>query len=531
MAKDAEPHSSHADPATADPDRVHDPALSPGNAQLYAPALLNDPRIGDRGNAPVRISLMRQMQQTQGNRAVQRWLAGQAGPPAASHAAPVIQRTPSATSDRFADDKELEAIFAGTKTLQQGNQGLTVTKLQQALVDAGYSLPKAGVSGKFDAETEAVLKQFQTAAHLPATGVFDAATLTALDAKYNTRQPYINEAKFDPAQPDQGIRLLNADDRSAVNKALVPQRGVAGRPALFQDEVKGEKYGAAIRAALTRIIAALHKELYTDKAPLRADPAHNMHDWSVLEAPAAGAKQVTDDLYGSYAKGPKMTHAAGNFVDQWEDELARNKTLNAKDKQSKAREKVMYLINSNCENTNKRHSAVPTDAQEQAILKPIIESFVDTPAKVQTLLDLDIGWEGAQLEGVVYLQRYKQATKEANRSQLWDLFHTCIHEYIHSLAHAKYMAYASTLDATRYNTLVEGFDDFFTLTVRKTVSITAALRQQVEGPYFDAAAPVPSVTSGVYPSVAQAEQVVAIVGIRNAQAAYFQGRVELLGKV
>ncbi len=526
MAKDAgaDQQVSHSSHTPADPDVIHDQAPVPTGAPLYAPALLNDPRIHDRGNAPVRISLMRQMQQTHGNRAVQRLLAGQAAP-----AAPVLQRT--ATSARFAGDKEWEQIFAGTKTLQKGSQGLSVTKLQQALVDAGYKLPKSGVSGKFDDETETVLKQFQTAAHIGATGIFDQASLTALDAKYNTRQPYIDQAKFDPAHPDQGTRTLSPAERTAVGKALVPQRGVGGTPAVFQDDVKGEKYGAAIQTALTQLIANLHKELYADKAPLRADPAHNMHDWSVLEAPAAGAKQVTDDLYGSYAKGPKMTHAAGNFVDQWEDELQANKKLKDPDKQRKAREKVMYLINSNCDEINTRHSAVPTDAQEQVILTPIIASFVDTPAKVQTLLDLDIGWEGAQLEGTVYLQRYKQKTKEGNRTQLWELFHTCIHEYIHSLAHPQYMAYAGTLDATRYNTLVEGFDDFFTLTVRKTVSITPALQQQVEGPYFDAAAPVPAVTSGVYPSNAQAEQVVGIVGIRNAEAAYFQGRTQLIGKV
>lgn len=91
-----------------------------------------------------------------------------------------------------------------------------------------------------------------------------------------------------------------------------------------------------------------------------------------------------------------------------------------------------------------------------AILTPIVESFVDTPAKVQTLLDLDLGWEGAQLEGVVYLQRYKQSDDDKNRAQLWELFHTCIHEYIHSLADTQFQRYAATKDTTQYNTLIEG---------------------------------------------------------------------------
>ena len=65
---------------------------------------------------------------------------------------------------------------------------------------------------------------------------------------------------------------------------------------------------------------------------------------------------------------------------------------------------------------------MPSDTKEQAILKPIIERMIDTPAKVQKMLEIEIGWEGAQLEGVVYLQRYKQADDGGNRKQLWRFF-------------------------------------------------------------------------------------------------------------
>jgi hypothetical protein len=44
------------------------------NTSAYHASLLGDPRLSGRGNAPVRISLMRQLQQTYGNRAVQRYL-------------------------------------------------------------------------------------------------------------------------------------------------------------------------------------------------------------------------------------------------------------------------------------------------------------------------------------------------------------------------------------------------------------------------------------------------------------------------
>ena len=84
-------------------------------------------------------------------------------------------------------------------------------------------------------------------------------------------------------------------------------------------------------------------------------------------------------------------------------------------------------------------------------------------------------------------------------------------------------------DVTAYNTLIEGFCDFFTLNVRATVSVNEALRKQVEGPYYDAASTVPTVSPGVYPSAAQAEQVVSICGIRNAPSRVLPRRVDKIG--
>jgi hypothetical protein len=436
-------------------------------------------------------------------------------------------------SARFGGDHQLEKIETGTDTRKKGSHDLQVIKLQQALIDMGYLLPKYGVDGKFGKETEAALKKFQHDVKIAETGVFDQPTIAALNAKFDTRQPYIDNATFDPAHPKQGTRNLNAGERKAVNDAMKPPQGVGGKAAIFQDEVGGKKYGDEIRDHLTKLIKFFHKELFEDKEPLRKDPAKNFHDWSVLEGTAAASKDTTDALYESYAKAPEMTHAAGNFVDQWEDEIARNNALSPAEQKQKAKDKVWYLIVSNCEDINANHSAVPSDTKETTILTPIVEAFVDTPTKVQTMLDLDIGWEGAQLEGTVYLQRYKQATDEKNREQLWQLFHTCIHEYIHSLAHSNYQKYAQKFkakgDDVRYNTLIEGFCDFFTENVRKTVKIDTALRQKVEGPYYDAKATPPTVNPGVYPSIDQAEQVVSIVGIRNAQAAYFRGMVEMIG--
>ena len=261
----------------------------------------------------------------------------------------------------------------------------------------------------------------------------------------------------------------------------------------------------------------------------------------MLEAPAEAAKEVVDKLYdsnygGAAAKVP-LTNAGGNLIDQWEDELSRNAGLTPTQKKDKARSHAWYLIDSNCKSINSEHSAVPSASSEKTILDPIVETFVSSVSKVQTLLDLEIGWEGAQLEGKIYLQRFKSTdpvkaqAKEQNRVQMWGLFQTCIHEYIHTLAHKDFntwaKAFKSAGDNTRYNTLTEGFCDFFTLNVRKTVA-PLTVQAKVEGPYANGNPPAPD-RSGVYPSNVQAEQVISIVGIKNAQAAYFGGKTQLLG--
>lgn len=83
-------------------------------------------------------------------------------------------------------------------------------------------------------------------------------------------------------------------------------------------------------------------------------------------------------------------------------------------------------------------------------------------------------------------------------------------------------------DNTRYNTLMEGCCDFFTLNVRKAMTIDAPLAATVEGPYANGSSPAPD-RSGVYPSNEQAEQVVSIVGIENEERASFGGKTKRVG--
>ena len=67
----------------------------------------------------------------------------------------------------------------GTRTLRKGDRGTRVKALQALLTSAGF---KTASDGQFGSSTVAVVKRFQRAANLKASGVADARTLSALKA-------------------------------------------------------------------------------------------------------------------------------------------------------------------------------------------------------------------------------------------------------------------------------------------------------------------------------------------------------------
>lgn len=110
--------------------------------------------------------------------------------------APGIQRKHNLTAPRFAGDSVLEAIYDNKRVLEAGDEGAAVEKIQQALLDAGFSLPH-GVNGKFDLETQAAVKDFQRASGLGVgsglegsikkgiDGIVGTATMGWLDQRFS----------------------------------------------------------------------------------------------------------------------------------------------------------------------------------------------------------------------------------------------------------------------------------------------------------------------------------------------------------
>ena len=426
---------------------------------------------------------------------------------------------------RFENDPLLEEIAAGTRVIKNGDKGRAVTKLQVALLDLGYLKKGKYVDGDFQEITEKALKKYQAASGVSHTGEFDTATLDSLRAKFESRAPYVALAK----ESRKGVHALEDYEKAQAIQALSPQEPGA----TFVEEVAGEKYGAKIEKRLSEVITEFHASAKAHEAK-RADPDKNFHKWKDLEGPCQAAKTVTDKVYGSYQTMPAFSAGEGTLVDYFEDQMEKNKNLKPDEKKNRADNLVRYMIMAGCAEINELHNADVDGAAETAILDPIVASFIDTDAKVQIMLDIKADWPGVRRDDTMFLQRYKADTDEQNRIDLWSLFHTGIHEYIHTLVHGDYYKWAKSLGGGKKHTLVEGFCEFFTLNVRSQLAIDQTLQKKVEGDFFNDKVAPPSNADGssnigVYDAHAQAEQVVSIVGIRNAQEAYFNGETDKMG--
>ena len=64
--------------------------------------------------------------------------------------------------------------------LTQGSSGEDVRKLQQALIDAGYSVGASGADGIYGANTANAVRQYQQANGLSVDGIYGAKTQAAV---------------------------------------------------------------------------------------------------------------------------------------------------------------------------------------------------------------------------------------------------------------------------------------------------------------------------------------------------------------
>jgi hypothetical protein len=335
---------------------------------------------------------------------------------------------------------------------------------------------------------------------------------------------------------------------------LTPTPSTGALPDFKPNVVGKGNYEDRVKARVREWIDKIYARDVVGKGPVEHAMPSKTFKMDRFKEIGNAAREETDKVFGSYSRGKefKTTGAGKNLVDLFDEDVKEQIRLSrvAGGLKQKAKDMVAYMLVSDggIRAINKEHNAVPGrttpppppiggDA-EATILERIKEGFAGTAADRKKLLEIDRNWDAAQNEGKVFVNRFKKDTDLENRRMFWDMFQIMIHEYIHSLEHDDYHAYARKFgdDSEQYNTLVEGMASALAEIAWTNVEARVtdqALRDKVETPAL-AAAPfdsktVPKMSNRRYPSFAQAMKLVNVVGPQNVYAAFFLGKIDLIG--
>jgi hypothetical protein len=359
-----------------------------------------------------------------------------------------------------------------------------------------------------------------------------------------------------PAGLMAGTHTPTAAERDELREAIAParRRGAGGALADFHSAPppgQSDAYEQRIYTALHLRIDRLQAGLVDNKGAADHREASKLNPWTRYEELAAIAKEETDKVFGRYVTGPVFRHMngrhLGNLRDRFEEEQSSQAGMDRPGRRRQAEQLIEYFLQSgrDIQKINTEHDAVP----ERTTLSPgetrseadILAGAVRTiaAAREQQLLDIDRGWQGTAGGGIVSLQRWKASDDHGQREHFWDTFQTMIHEYLHTLTHPAYNAYAKTMPggdkSVQYNTLIEGMTSAMTEIVWVNVAPRVrdkAFAERVETTALhvdadesvDACPPIPR----RYPSYHQAMELITIVGPRNVFAAYLLGEVDMI---
>ena len=361
-----------------------------------------------------------------------------------------------------------------------------------------------------------------------------------------------------PASLKAGTAVPTAAQKPLIEAALKPDLRTtsAGVVEPFKENIPGDpkSYLQKLKEATPLLIQAHHAQQVDNRGKTEHSDPTKVHALSELERVGNASKRETDKVFGQYKKGPALKAdtkiSRGNIHDLWQDTETRLKGMNPTQKRDMARQLVFYFFQSDDEIAaiNAVHNADPKftsagvpindEAKDQ---KQIVDASTSTTAAVQALNEIDRGWDASAGGGHVNIQIFKQPDQAsgplagpnvADRDFMWDMFQTLIHEYLHTLTHPAYDAFAESFGSTsnQNNTLIEGVDSLLDEIVWSNVAphvTDQTLRDDVEGPAYSPLPPIKVIPASRrrYASYSQAVKLVNVVGIRNLLSAYFLGDV------
>ena len=236
----------------------------------------------------------------------------------------------------------------------------------------------------------------------------------------------------------------------------------------FKENIPGDpkSYLEKLQEETPLLIEAHHQQQVDNRGKAEHDDPTKVHALSELERIGNASKRETDQVFGQYKTGPALkadtSAARGNIHDLFADTETRLKGMNATQKRDMAKQLVFYFFQSDDEigAINATHNADPKftpagaptndEARDQ---KQVVDESTATAAAVKKLNEIDRGWDASAQAGQINVQIFKQPDQTtgplagpnvADRDFLWDMFQTLIHEYLHTLAHPAYNAFAAS---------------------------------------------------------------------------------------
>ena len=456
----------------------------------------------------------------------------------------VAEGRETVVANRLKGDYLLEQVNKGHTTLMTGDRGLSVTRVQQALADLGHLAP-ADVSGTYGLATADAVRAFQHADDLLAeTGTVDRRTMGALDRAFRRHGAERTLAQAPaiaakgaagefawgtaPAELMVGTRDLSVTDAAASREAVQTSltAGPGGVAPTFVASIPGR---GTYEARLKTLVLALAQHEYQQLAAGKAGRRHDgdLFDWDHIRAVAERSKAATDAVFGTWSVGPPLAPGVG-IHDAWETKVNLLKDVDAQDAAANWRVEKLLTGHPHVRDLDREHGAIQTRGPEKAIVDRVKAEVVT--AKRAELLETHKAWPAFAADGQVNIQRFKSSTDRGNRREMWDLFQTVVHEYLHTLEHSRYRGYRETLAQQAGGfTLREGVVEYLTHTVLEAVTYDDALRRVVEGEFYEAGTADPIPTYHGYTERANAEKLAGVAGARNVMAAFFLGDVEKVG--
>ena len=332
-----------------------------------------------------------------------------------------------------------------------------------------------------------------------------------------------------------------------------PTRGTSGAPA-FVETLPGEtlSYEEKVRAQLPALVQGYYHDMVEGRGRAEHRDPSRTHTLAEFEAIGNVAKEETDHVFGQFysaADHPPLRadrpRLRGNVHDQFAETERQLRGMTDGQRRAMAKTLLFYFFQSDdwVRRLNHDHDAAPRfdnrerpQNDEARALDRVATEFVRTRANVTRLNEIDRNWPATAQGRNIFFQLFRAPTPEEDRLLLWDVFQTFIHEYLHTLAHRAYNAYATSFgsNSNEYNTLIEGVDSLLTETVWSGIESRVgdlALRERIEGPTNAALPPVhvPHASQRRYPSFTEALRLIDLAGIQNLYAAYFLGLVDRIG--